>query len=112
LPSSWAFSLSASRSGHRRHIPRLRQNSVAKIGDTEISIEQFRQYYNDKLQQLSQQFRRPISPDQARALGLDRQMLGQLVAETTLDQQAKAMRLGLSDKDIASASPPIRVSAG
>ena len=26
------------------------QNSVAKIGDTEISIEQFRQYYNDKLQ--------------------------------------------------------------
>ncbi len=76
-------------------------NSVAKIGGTEISIEQFRQYYTDKLQQLSQRLRRPISPDQARALGIDRQLLGQLVAETTLDEQAKQMRLGLADKDIA-----------
>ena len=77
------------------------QNSVAKIGGTEISIEQFRNYYSEKLQQLGQRMRRPISNDQARALGFDRQLLGQLVAETTLDEQAKQMRLGLSDKDIA-----------
>ena len=77
------------------------QNSVAKIGGTEISIEQFRTYYTDKLQQLGQRMRRPISNDQARALGLDRQLLGQLVAETTLDEQAKQMRLGLANKDIA-----------
>ncbi len=77
------------------------QNSVAKIGGTEISIEQFRNYYTEKLQQLGQRMRRPISNDQARALGIDRQLLGQLVAETTLDEQAKQMRLGLADKDIA-----------
>ena len=77
------------------------QNSVAKIGGTEISIEQFRSYYSEKLQQLGQRMRRPISNDQARALGLDRQLLGQLVAETTLDEQARQMRLGLADKDIA-----------
>ena len=77
------------------------QNSVAQIGGTEISVEQFRQYYTEKLQQLSQRLRRPISPDQARALGLDRQLLGQLVAETTLDEQAKQLRLGLADKEIA-----------
>ena len=76
-------------------------NSVAKIGGTEISIEQFRAYYTDKLQQLGQRMRRPISNDQARALGLDRQLLGQLVAETTLDEQARKLRLGLTDKDIA-----------
>lgn len=76
-------------------------NSVAKIGGTEISIEQFRSYYSEKLQQLGQRMRRPISNDQARALGLDRQLLGQLVAETTLDEQAKQLRLGLADKDIA-----------
>ena len=35
---------------------------------------------------------RPITPEQARALGIDRQILGQLVAETTLDEQA--MRCG------------------
>ena len=76
-------------------------NSVAKIGGTEISIEQFRQYYTDRLQQLGRQLGRPITPDQARALGLDRQLLGQLVAETTLDEQAKKLRLGLSNADIA-----------
>ena len=76
-------------------------NSVAKIGGTEISIEQFRNYYTEKLQQLGQRMRRSISNDQARALGLDRQLLGQLVAETTLDEQARQLRLGLADKDIA-----------
>jgi peptidyl-prolyl cis-trans isomerase D len=76
-------------------------NSVAKIGDTEISIEQFRQYYSDQLQQVSRRVGRPIAPDQARALGLDRQLLGQMVAETTLDEQSRKLRLGLSDADIA-----------
>ena len=42
-------------------------NSAIKIGKTEISTEQFRQFYNDRLQQLSRQAGRPISPDQARA---------------------------------------------
>ena len=77
-------------------------NSAIKIGKTEISIEQFRQFYNDRLQQLSRQAGRPITPDQARALGIDRQVLGQLVAETTLDEQAKALRLGISNAEIAS----------
>ena len=71
-------------------------NSALKIGNTEISIEQFRQYYTERLQQLSRQVGRPITPDQARATGIDRQVLSQLVAETTLDQQAKALRLGMA----------------
>lgn len=77
-------------------------NSAIKIGKTEISIEQFRQFYNDRLQQLSRQAGRPITPDQARALGIDRQVLGQLVAETTLDEQTKALRLGISNAEVAS----------
>jgi peptidyl-prolyl cis-trans isomerase D len=76
-------------------------NSVAKIGDTEISIPQFQQYYNDRLQQYGRQAGHVITPDQSRALGLDHQILGQLVAETTLDEQARKLRLDLSDPDIA-----------
>jgi len=77
-------------------------NSAVKIGNTEISIEQFRQFYTERLQQIGRQLNRPITPDQARALGIDRQVLGQLVAETTLDEQAKALHLGISNAEIAS----------
>src|SRR5215470_7003531 len=73
------------------------RNAVATIGGSEISIEQFRQFYNERLQQIGRQVRRPITPDEARARGLDRQLLGQLVAEVTLDERAKQLRLGLSD---------------
>jgi len=77
------------------------QNSAAKVGNTEISLDQFRQYYNERLQQFSRRLGRPISPDQARALGLDRQLIGQLIAESAFDEKAREWRLGLSDADIA-----------
>jgi len=76
-------------------------NSAIKIGGTEISIEQFRQFYTERLQQLGRQVGRPITTDQARATGIAQQVIGQLVAETTLDEQAKALRLGISNAEIA-----------
>ena len=76
-------------------------STVAKIGKTEIGIEQFRTYYNERLQALSRQIGRPLSSEQARALGIDRQLMGQLLAETTLDERARYLRLNLSDAEIA-----------
>src|SRR5215510_5451112 len=77
------------------------RSSLAKIGGTEIGIEQFRQIYHDRLQQLGRQIGRPISPDQARALGFDQQLLGQIVAEAALDERARQLRLGLPDSEVA-----------
>ena len=77
------------------------QNSAITVAGTEISLEQFREYYTDQLRQLSRRAGRAITPDQVRALGLDRQIIGRLVAETTLDHQAKAMGLGISNAEIA-----------
>src|ERR1700748_1103331 len=70
------------------------QSTLAKIGSTEISTDQFRQLYTDKLQQISRQFGRPLSPEQARAFGLDRQLLQQTIAEASLDEGARRMGLG------------------
>jgi len=77
------------------------RSTVAKVGSTEITIDQFRQIYNDRLQQLSRQVGRPITPDQARLLNLDQQLAGQLVAEAAIDQRARQLRLNLSDAAIA-----------
>lgn len=76
-------------------------NSAIKIGKAEISTEQLRQYYSERLRQIGRQINRQLTPDQARTLGIDRQVLSQLIAETTLDEEAKALRLGVPDEEIA-----------
>jgi peptidyl-prolyl cis-trans isomerase D len=76
------------------------QSTLAKIGHTEISTEQFRQLYTDRLQQIGRQFGRPLTPDQARAFGLDRQVLQQMVAEAALDEDARRLGLGQSEAEV------------
>ena len=76
------------------------RSTLAKIGGTEIQIEQFRQLYNERLQQIGRQFGRALTPEQANAFGLDRQVLSDMIAEAGLDQQARKMGLGLSDADV------------
>ena len=74
--------------------------TAAKIGRTEITTEQFRQIYNDRLQQIGRQLGRSLTMEQARTLGLDRQVLAQLTADMALDQRAQSLRLGLPDAEI------------
>src|SRR6476661_4761620 len=75
------------------------QSTLAKVGRTEISINEFRQTYTDRLQQIGRQFGRPLTQDQARAFGLDRQVLQQTIAEAALDEEARRMGLGQSDAE-------------
>ncbi len=75
------------------------QSTLAKVGSTEISTEQFRQIYTDRLQQVGRQFGRPLTPDQARAFGFDRQVLQQTIAEAALDEEARRLRLGQSQEE-------------
>jgi len=77
------------------------RSTLAKIGRTEITIEQFRQIYTERLQLLGRQLGRPISLEQARALGLDRQIVRQIFGEIVLDEYVRLQRLGISDEEIA-----------
>jgi peptidyl-prolyl cis-trans isomerase D len=76
-------------------------STLAKVGSTEIRVDTFRQLYQDRLQQIGRQLNRPILPDQAKALGLDRQLLGEVMSETAVDERARALRLNLSEAEIA-----------
>ncbi|THD54564.1 MAG: peptidylprolyl isomerase [Bradyrhizobium sp.] len=75
------------------------QSTLAKVGHTEISAEQFRQIYTERLQQIGRQFGRPLTMDQARAFGLDRQVLQQTIAEAALDEEARRLGLGQSNDE-------------
>ncbi len=75
------------------------QSTLATIGHTEISINEFRQLYTDKLQQIGRQFGRPLTSEQARAFGIDRQVLQQTIAEAALDEEARRLGLGQSDAE-------------
>src|SRR5258708_32246196 len=74
-------------------------STPAAIGHTEISINEFRQRYTDKLQQIGRQFGRPLTSDQARAFGFDRQVLQQAIAEAALDEEARRLGLGQSEAE-------------
>jgi peptidyl-prolyl cis-trans isomerase D len=75
------------------------QSTLAKVGHTEISTDQFRQIYTERLQQMGRQFGRPLTMDQARAFGFDRQVLQQIIAEAALDEEARRLGLGQSNDE-------------
>ena len=76
------------------------RQTVATVGGVEISADQFRQAYNDQLQQLQRQIGRPIPPEQARAFGLDRQVLQKLMTDAALNERARQLGLGVGDDEI------------
>jgi len=78
------------------------RSTLAKIGRTEIGVDQFRRAYQDRLQMIQRQLGHPLPPEQANAIGLDRQVLASMVAEASLDQRARQMGLGISDAAIVS----------
>jgi peptidyl-prolyl cis-trans isomerase D len=76
-------------------------STVAKVGSTEIGVERFRQSYNEQMQRLIRQVGKPIPADQVRALGLHRQLLGQMIAEAALDENIRQLGLNVPDELVA-----------
>ena len=72
--------------------------SLAKVGSTPISVETFRATFASNLQRLSQQARRNITTEEARSRGFDRQVLGQLLNEAALEEEARRLGLIVTDE--------------
>ncbi|MBJ6125652.1 peptidylprolyl isomerase [Microvirga splendida] len=76
-------------------------STVAEVGETTITVDQTRSAYTNELQRLGRQFRTVISPEQARAFGLDQQVINNLVTEAVLAEKAREMGLSVSDQLVA-----------
>jgi len=76
-------------------------SSVITAGGTKVTPIEYRLAFDRQIQILSQQFGSRITLDQAKAFGIDQQVLQQLVAGALLDEQARNLRLGLSQDKLA-----------
>jgi len=69
-----------------------RAGALATVGDEEITVEQYNQAFNNALQRLSQSGQ-TLSPEDARKLGIDRQVLHNLIQSAVLINQTKTLQL-------------------
>ncbi len=71
--------------------------SVAEVGDVEISANDYARAVQNQMNAFQQQTRQPVSFQTAQALGLDRMALGQLITAAAVENEAR--RAGLSASD-------------
>jgi len=76
------------------------QGSLAKVGSTSITQNDFQRAYDNEIAQISQRARRRITTDEARAFGLDRRVMSRLIGTAALDNQVSSLGLALSDDAI------------
>lgn len=75
--------------------------TVVTVGGTSVSANEYRLAYDRQINAMAQQFGQRISREQATALGIDNQVLAQMVSGAVLDEQARKLGLGLSKDRLA-----------
>ena len=75
----------------------MASTNVARVGDQEVSAETFARTLDQEIRALSAQVGRPLTVAEAQQFGVDRAVLGRLVADAALDEEAA--RLGVSAGD-------------
>lgn len=69
---------------------------VATVGGSPISANAFSESYRQRTSQITRATGKAVTPDVARAFGVDRQVLNALISEKAIDEQAAKLGLGLS----------------
>src|SRR5579872_612551 len=88
---------------------------VARVGGTDISSAEFDQQFRNQLRSLSAQSNNQITPEQAKAIGLDRSVLDQMISRAALDEEANRLGLTASQKTVVAqiqANPSFRGADG
>ncbi|WP_315928036.1 peptidylprolyl isomerase [Mesorhizobium sp. SP-1A] len=76
-------------------------HSVLTAGGTSVSVTEYRLAYDRQMNALSQQFGQRLTSEQAKAFGVQNQVLAGLVSGAVLDEQARKLGLGLSKERLA-----------
>lgn len=77
------------------------RSTLARLGNTEISIDEYRQAYQDEMTSISRRLGRRLTAEQAKLLGVEQRTLARLIGVAAIDAHARELHLDLSDKAIA-----------
>lgn len=78
-----------------------RADQVVVVGKTIVTTDALRNSFQQELQRLSRQVRRNVTPEQARAFGVDQQVLARLTSEATLDEATQRLNINVPDSLVA-----------
>ena len=90
-------------------------STVASVGGTKISAQEYRVAYDRAVQQYQRRLRRPFTNEEARQIGLDRSILQQLLSEAAVDDETHKLGLDISDealREIITSNPNFRDKSG
>ncbi len=74
--------------------------TVATVGDTEISSQEYQTEFQRELRSLGNRLRRNITVDDARSMALDSQILLRLIGDAAIETQAKSLGLNVTGKAV------------
>ena len=91
------------------------QGSLASVGGVDVTPAAYNIAFNRYLQNMQRQTGQTMTPDEARKFGIDRAVLDNLIQTAAIDDQARGLKLAVSDaliaKDTAS-NPAFQDSSG
>ena len=71
------------------------RGTLARIGSTEISVEEYRQAYQDELASIERRMGgRRLTSEQAKLLGIEQRALSRLIGAAAIDTHARQLRSG------------------
>ncbi len=74
---------------------------VIEVGETKVGLTEFRLAYDQRLNAVSQQVGRRLTREQAQLFGVEAAVISQLTTSALLNENSRAMGLGLSDQRLA-----------
>jgi peptidyl-prolyl cis-trans isomerase D len=80
----------------------LFKQDLASVGDKAIDSERFQQELKQTLQQMSQQSGTNVNIEEARKLGVDKQVLDRMISQASIEAQADRLGIQIGDKAVAS----------
>jgi peptidyl-prolyl cis-trans isomerase D len=77
------------------------RSTVATVGPTKIDIPEFQRSYQNAMDAIAQRFGRRFTPEEAKRLfRLDQDIINRLIATAAIDNEARTLNLGITDKAV------------